>query len=167
MLLFAHELNSFFMLGRAWLRLLGCDSVGSTSLRRGWRRLGTQIYRANLCGFWVSFVGARLWTSGRGVAVSLSLWEEEPWLSAVGSGFGALFFVMNLGAGWIVWKREREDSSQKQRRQPTRSSERRRRSQDRGSSREACGKKQAANPSSKTLLVLGEPRVNLSTLATV
>ena len=65
-----------------------------------------------------SRVGARLWPSGRGVAVSLSLRSEEPWLSAVGSGFGALFFVMTLGAGWIVWKREREDSIQKQRRQP-------------------------------------------------
>ena len=62
--------------------------------------------RVNLVGFWVSFAWGRVWMSGHGVVASYRLHGTQPWLSVVGTGFGVLFFAMNIGGGVLVWMRE-------------------------------------------------------------
>ena len=62
--------------------------------------------RVNLVGFWISFAWGRVWMSGHGVVASYGLYGKHPWLSAVGTAFGVLFFAMNIGGGVLVWMRE-------------------------------------------------------------
>ena len=44
--------------------------------------------------------------SGHGVVASYRLHGTQPWLSVAGTGFGVLFFAMNIGGGVLVWMRE-------------------------------------------------------------